>query len=79
MKLSKSKYLLGLQCPRYMWISAHQPEEIEVDIGTQARFDEGHAVGELAKQLYSKGKDIQTEDFEENIKETEKLIKQLFQ
>ncbi|MAH02004.1 MAG: DUF2779 domain-containing protein [Candidatus Woesearchaeota archaeon] len=73
--LSKSKYLLGLQCPKYLWIAIHEKEKIpEVDQATQHRFDQGHLVGELAKKWFPKGIDIDQEDFKKNIEETKELI-----
>ena len=74
--LSKSKYLVGLQCPKYLWIMFHEPDKIpEVDQATQHRFDQGHLVGELAKKLFPEGIDIDEEDFTENIKKTKELLK----
>lgn len=75
--LSKSKYLLGLQCPKLLWLSVHQPELIpEPDRKLQFRFDQGHEVGQLAKKLYPNGIDIPDEDFEANLKQTKELIKE---
>jgi hypothetical protein len=66
--LSKSKYLLGIQCHRQAWVNFNQPEKIpEIDMHVQHRFDEGHQVGELAKQLFPGGIDVPTEDFMGNI------------
>jgi hypothetical protein len=75
--LSKSKYLNGLQCPRYLWILFHEPERIpETDTVTQYIFAQGHVVGELAKQLFPDGVDIPTDGFMDNIKETQRLLEQ---
>lgn len=74
--LSKSKYLVGLQCLKYLWILFHEPERIpEADKGTQYRFDQGKLVGELAKKLYPKGINLPVEDFEENLRRTQELLK----
>ncbi len=74
--LTKSKYLTGMQCPKLLWITFHQPEKIpEVDASTQYRFDQGHLVGELAKKLYPGGIDIPT-DFKSNLDKTKELLKQ---
>ena len=76
MLLSKSKYLAGLQCPKYLWILFHEPGKIpEVDQATQHRFDQGHLVGELAKLLYPKGIDIPSNNFMGNIKKTKEMLK----
>ncbi len=74
--LSKSRYLKGLQCPKYLWIISHDPERIpEVDAVTQYAFDQGHRVGELAKRLFPGGLDIPHDDFGENIRQTRELLK----
>jgi len=73
--LSKSKYLTGLQCPKYLWIQSHQPERIpEADAVTQYTFGQGHLVGEYAKQLFPGGIDIEHDDFMANIATTRKLL-----
>ena len=54
--ISKAKYLAGCQCPKWLWYQLHRPEDIpEEDQGTQARFSEGHLVGEYAKKLFPDG------------------------
>ena len=60
--LSKSKYLLGLQCPKSLWllkggkIKPKAPDEF-----LQAIFDEGTKVGEEAQKLFPDGKLIEFE------------------
>lgn len=74
--LTKSKYLGGLQCSRYLWIMLNEPERIpKPDASTQHRFDEGHLVGEFAKKLFPDGIDIPADDFKGNLKQTEELLK----
>ena len=47
--LTKSKYLSGLQCPKYLCIQINEPERIpETDPVSQYMFGQGHIVGELA-------------------------------
>ncbi len=75
--LSKTKYLSGLQCPKYLWIQINEPERIpETDPITQYIFDQGHLVGELAKKLFPGGIDIPADDFMGNIRQTEELLEQ---
>lgn len=57
--LSKSKYMRGRQCPRLLWYEVNRPELIPpVSPEIQSRFDMGHQVGDLAKQLYPGGVEI---------------------
>jgi hypothetical protein len=73
--LSKSKYLTGLQCPKYLWTQIHEPERIpEADAITQYIFDQGHVVGEMAKELFPGGIDIPLDDFMENIVITKRSL-----
>ena len=73
--LTKSKYISGLQCLKYLWIQINEPERIpETGIVKQHIFDQGHLVGELAKKLFPGGIDIPTDDFMGNIRQTKKLL-----
>jgi hypothetical protein len=73
--LSKSRYLNGLQCPRYVWMQFHEPEKIpETDTVTQYIFDQGHEVGYLAKKLFPGGIDVPQDDFMGNIAKTKELL-----
>jgi len=75
--LSKTRYLNGLQCPRYLWILAHHPEQIpEPDTATKYVFRQGHMVGQEAKKLYPTGIDIPTEHFMRNAWQTQELLLQ---
>lgn len=71
--LTKSKYLAGLESDCLLWKLVHDPNSLPaVDAFTQAKFDAGHEVGELAKQLFD-GEDV-TGTFIENIRKTKELV-----
>ncbi len=73
--LSKSKYLNGLQCLKYLWLLYNDPGKIPAfDASTLRIFDQGHQVGELAGQLFPDGINIPSNDFMGNIKLTKKLL-----
>ncbi|MDD5288957.1 MAG: DUF2779 domain-containing protein [Dehalococcoidales bacterium] len=75
--LSKSKYLNGLQCFRYLWLLYNDPQQVpETDSVTRFRFDQGHQVGELAKKLFPDGINVPTDNFNDNITQTGELLKQ---
>jgi uncharacterized protein DUF2779 len=61
-RLSKSKLLSALQCPKRLYLEIHQPDLAEVDAALQARFDIGHAVGATARSLYPGGRLIEHQD-----------------
>lgn len=50
--LSKSKLLAFLQCPKRLWLEIHRPDLLEISRATQASFDVGYQVGDIARQLY---------------------------
>ena len=75
--LTKSKYLAGLQCPKYLWVMYHDKDRIpEPDAMAQHLFSEGDKVGEMAKKLYPDGIDISFDDFKENITKSKELLKE---
>src|SRR5262245_57062895 len=56
-RLSKSRYLHGLQCLKQLWWRVHEPDAYELvpSLETRARFTEGHRVGELARRRFPGG------------------------
>jgi hypothetical protein len=57
--LSKSKYIAGIQCLKYLWYIVNYPEKIPpFDEATQFRFKQGHDVGNLAKMLFPEGIEV---------------------
>ena len=74
--LTKSKYLVGLQCSRYLWVMFNEPDRIpRPDASTQHRFDEGHRIGELAKTLFPDGIEVKEQlDSIKNDKESRELL-----
>jgi hypothetical protein len=53
--LSKSKIMIHQQCPRWLWLETHKPDQEEVSDETQAAFTVGNTVGELARKEYGDG------------------------
>ena len=55
--LSKSKLLAFRQCPKRLWLEIHRKELRDDSAATQASFEVGYQVGDIARQLYDpKGK-----------------------
>lgn len=50
--LSKSKLIAYRQCPKRLWLEIHHPELREDSAATQASFQVGFAVGDIAQQIY---------------------------
>src|SRR4030042_4884782 len=58
--ISKSKYVAGLQCLKYLWYLINDPQVIPpFDEVTLFRFQQGHDVGNLAKSLFPGGIEIE--------------------
>ena len=55
-RLSKSRFMAGLQCPLRLWYEVHQRDlATPPDTSRQAIFDRGTAIGELAQQRWPGG------------------------
>lgn len=77
MTLSKSQYIRGLQCHKSLWLYKNKPELR--DIPNQAQeslFNTGYDVGDLAKQLFPNGLEIEfdSSNFDWMIAKTKELI-----
>ena len=58
-QLSKSRYVLGRQCPKALWLSLHRRDLKPVlDEATLARFELGHEIGRLAQSVFPDGLEI---------------------
>jgi len=56
-RLSKSKFLSGIQCHKRLYLEVHHPSlATKPDVATQAMFDMGTEVGELARRRFPGGK-----------------------
>lgn len=75
--LSKSTYLMGRQCSKLLWFRYNARDQIPApDEAQQAVFDQGHEVGNLAKQLFPGGIEIDTGpgDFDGAIRRTTEAL-----
>ncbi|MCL4773087.1 MAG: DUF2779 domain-containing protein [Burkholderiaceae bacterium] len=54
-RLSKSRLLDYLQCPKRLWLQAHRPETREESAAMHLAFANGHEVGEAARALVPGG------------------------
>lgn len=57
--LSKSRFLAGLQCEKRLWYEVNRREEVPLPgAATLAIFEQGRAVGEVARRLYPDGIEV---------------------
>ncbi len=79
MNISKSKYIKGLQCHKALWLEKHKPE-LKADLSAQTEqiFATGHQVGELAKQLFPNGVEIEfdAQNFPSMIAKTKAFVEE---
>lgn len=79
MNISKSQYIRGLQCHKSLWLLKHKKDLLEKpDKATESLFATGHQVGEIAKQLFPNGIEIEFNgaDFKGMLNRTAELIAQ---
>ena len=77
--LSKSKLIAFRQCPKRLWLEIHRPELRQDSSSTQASFNIGFQVGDIAQQIYDPLKighmiDIKTEGFTGAFTRTKTLL-----
>ena len=77
MTLSKSQYIRALQCYKSLWLYKNKPQLRDIpDEAQQSLFNTGYQVGDLAKELFPNGIEIEfnSDTFDEMIQKTKKLI-----
>jgi len=74
--LTKSNYLLGLQCPKLLWVAKNDKIRIpEPDFSAKHKFKMGDIIGVLATKVFPGGTDLAGLDFKENINATKEAVK----
>lgn len=74
MLLSKTEYILGMDCEKALWLIIHHPELIpNIDIMLQRRFDIGNEVQELASKLFPFGKMVGDGDIKYMAEKTKQM------
>ena len=75
MLLTKSNYLLGLQCPKLLWVAKNDKERIpEPDFSAKHKFKMGDIIGVLATKVFPGGTDLADLGFMENINATKEAV-----
>jgi hypothetical protein len=74
-RLSKSKILSGLQCPKRLWLEVHRPEYAEISPETERRFAAGDEVTEVARSLHVGGILVDAGHTEGNLEETQRRLR----
>lgn len=78
MSLSKSQYIRGLQCEKFMWLRKHRRDLRKISQQSNMTMTTGTSVGELARNLFPNGESIEFDpnDFNAMVQKTKELITQ---
>lgn len=71
--LTKSLYLAGLKCPKYLWYASRN-QLPEISLYDQHKFSQGREFEKYVKKLFPEGKDLGFLTKRENINETLNLM-----
>jgi len=77
MTLSKSQYIKGLQCHKYLWLQKNRSDlKDKMDSAQKSLYDSGTSVGELAMQLFPDGEEVKfdPDNIKGMIEKTQALI-----
>jgi hypothetical protein len=77
MTLSKSQYIRGLQCHKSLWLYKNRQDLRDTaDNQTESNFEKGYQVGELSKELFPNGVEIEfnSSNFKGMLEKTKELI-----
>ncbi len=76
MNLSKSKYCLGIQCHKILWLDKNKLE-VKEEVKNESVLDNGTMVGIVAKDLFKGSKDIEfNTNLNKMIEDTNKLLQE---
>src|SRR5438552_17915929 len=75
MKISKSKFVAGVQCLKRLYLLVHEPElAAQPDAAAEAIIEQGRDVGLLARQLFPGGVEVDgSGGLEQTIRNTREL------
>ncbi len=75
MRISKSKFVAGCQCPKRLYLQVHQPElAAEPDAASEAVMEQGREVGLLARRLFPGGVEVCEHSLDQAIRTTRELV-----
>jgi hypothetical protein len=75
MLLTKSRYLAGTQCLKRLYLTVHDPKLAwEPDNSAEAIIEQGHEVGNLARQMFPGGAVVESRGRDEAIRVKRELV-----
>ncbi|PLY05183.1 MAG: DUF2779 domain-containing protein [Arcobacter sp.] len=78
MNLSKSLYTKAIQCPKALWLKKYKPSVLTLpDEQAQAIFETGNIVGDLACELFPRGREVPyTKNYDDMIATTKEWMEE---
>jgi hypothetical protein len=73
-RLSKTRIMFWVQCPKRLWLELRRPELVEYSPATRRLFDMGHGVGRVARELHPGGVLIDPPNLGMALRETARLL-----
>jgi len=74
-RISKSKFVSGVQCLKRLYLQVHQPElATQPDAALEAIIRQGHEVGMLARSLFPGGMEVCERSLDQAIRTTRELV-----
>src|SRR5437763_7579268 len=75
MRISKSKFVAGVQCIKRLYWQVHEPElAAEQNAAAEAIIEQGRAVGMLARRLFPGGVEVCERSLDQAIRTTRELV-----
>ena len=75
MKISKSRFVAGVQCLKRLYWQVHEPElAAAAERSRQAIIQQGHDVGMLARRLFPGGVEVCERSLDQAIRATRELV-----
>jgi hypothetical protein len=73
--LTKTRYLNGLACHKWLWLEINAPDRLpKIDESTEHLLIEGRRIGELARRRYPQGVLLPTESVRQNDERSKRLL-----
>jgi len=74
-RISKSKFVAGVQCLKRLYLQVHQPGlAAQPSVADQAIIEQGHEVGMLARKMFPGGVEVCERSLDQAIRATRELV-----
>ena len=75
-RLSKSRYVSAIQCPKILWMKKNLPEQFDDSVMNQVVLDKGNEIGDLAMKYFGAFDEVEySQDISKMVNDTKELMK----